>query len=191
MKIRYFVLLVFVMIVTQACASSTTSNAGSPADQPQMQPATETQMPDSPQPVVETSLPSSGSVTVVEATGDVATLPVSTSSENTGAATGSNNPIPENGITMDDNGKTFEMNVGDSFVLKLGADQYNWDVSVDNENVLHLKMGVLLVRGAQGIYDALAPGTATVRAAGDPLCRQSKPACAMPSLLFTVYVVVQ
>jgi hypothetical protein len=64
-------------------------------------------------------------------------------------------------------------------------------VTVDNENVLRREMGVLVIKGAQGIYQALAPGTATLTASGDPLCLKSRPACAMPSILFTVTVVVE
>lgn len=94
-------------------------------------------------------------------------------------------------ITMTDNGKTFSAKVGDSFLLNLGADVYNWEVSVDNQNVLALKMGVMVVKGAQGIYDVLQPGTAILTAVGDPLCRQTAPPCGMPSVLFKITVVVQ
>jgi hypothetical protein len=96
-----------------------------------------------------------------------------------------------NGITLEDNGKTFNLKVGDSFLLNPGTDIYDWTVTVDNENVLHLKMAVLIIRGAQGIYDALAPGTATLSAIGNPTCLQASSPCALPSILFTVTVIVR
>jgi hypothetical protein len=101
------------------------------------------------------------------------------------------NIIPENGITLDDKEKTFNIQVGDSFLLNLGGDVYDWTVTVDNENVLRMKMGVIVIKGAQGIYDALAPGTATLSATGDPKCRQSNPPCGAPSILFTITVIVE
>lgn len=83
------------------------------------------------------------------------------------------------------------MHVGDSFLLNLGTDIYNWTVNVDNQDVLHLKVGVMVIKGAQGIYEALAPGTATLTATGDPLCRHAQPPCAIPSILFSVTIVVE
>lgn len=83
------------------------------------------------------------------------------------------------------------MHVGDSFLLNLGTDIYDWTVEVESQNVLHLKVGVMVIRGAQGIYEALAPGTATLTATGNPLCLQSHPPCAIPSILFSVTIVVE
>ena len=100
---------------------------------------------------------------------------------------------PANGqknVTIDDRGKTITMNVGESFLLNLG-EIYNWDVSVSDQNVLSRVKNIAVIRGAQGVYLAHQPGTITLSATGDPACRQSKPACAMPSLLFTVTVVVK
>jgi len=100
------------------------------------------------------------------------------------------NVIPESGITFDDNGKSFTLQTGDSFLLNLGDDAYEWEVSVDNESVLQMKRGVMVIKGAQGIYDALAPGTAIVNATGNPLCLQSRPPCGLRSILFSVTIIV-
>jgi ABC-type transport system substrate-binding protein len=94
-------------------------------------------------------------------------------------------------ITMADKGKTFTFHVGDSFLLNLGGNVYDWTVTVDNQDVIALKMGVMVIRGAQGIFDALIPGTAILTATGDPLCRKSKPPCMMPTILFRITVIVQ
>lgn len=94
-------------------------------------------------------------------------------------------------IVLEDNGKTFDYQVGDSFLLNLGTDVYDWTVTVDNQNVIALKMGVAVIQGAQGTFDALSAGTATLSASGDPLCRKVSPPCGMPTILFRVTVVVK
>ena len=119
-------------------------------------------------PEVSTTLPESGAPQLAGAPGE------------TSAST----------ITLGDNGKTFTYHVGDSFLLNLGGDVYDWTVSVDNQSVIALKVGVMVVKGAQGIYDVLAPGTAVLTAAGEPQCLKANPPCKIPSVLFRVTVVV-
>ena len=84
--------------------------------------------------------------------------------------------------TIMDNGKTFSMKVGD--FLKLKLDQgYDWSgVSVSDPGVLG---------GAQDAYKALAGGTSTLTAFGDPKCLKSTPPCGMPSIMFSITVIVQ
>ena len=93
-------------------------------------------------------------------------------------------------ITLDNQGQTINMTVGQNFLLKLGED-YTWDVTVSDENVLSRVRNIAVVRGAQGIYDANQAGTATLTAAGDPVCRQAQPACGAPSIQFVITVVVK
>ena len=108
--------------------------------------------------------------------------------------TGTSAVIPLSGgqtvVTLDDQGKRIQMEAGQSFLLKLG-EVYAWEVTVSDQNVVSRVRNIAVVRGAQGVYNALQAGTATLTATGDPQCRQSKPACGMPSLLFTVTVVVK
>ena len=94
-------------------------------------------------------------------------------------------------ITINDNGRTVKLKAGDTFLLNLGSDIYDWEVSIDHQDVLHLKMGILVIQGAQGLYEGLSPGTATLSASGNPHCLNSKPACMMPSILFSITVIVQ
>jgi len=98
---------------------------------------------------------------------------------------------PTNGITLEDNGKTFLIHRRDSFLLNLGMDVYDWTVDIDNQNILSRVKNVMVIRGAQGIYAANNPGQAILTAVGDPLCRNSVPVCAAPSLLFKIIVIVQ
>ena len=89
-----------------------------------------------------------------------------------------------------DQGKTITMNTGDSFLLQLG-DVYTWDISISDQAILSRVMNIAVIKGAQGVYIAHQPGTVTLIAAGDPLCRQSQPPCMMPSIAFKVTVVVK
>lgn len=93
-------------------------------------------------------------------------------------------------ITLDDQGKTLSLTVGDSFLLKLG-DQYTWDVTISDQNVVSRVKNIAVVRGAQGVYNTTQSGTVTLSAAGDPPCRQSQPPCAMPSIQFMITIVVK
>jgi hypothetical protein len=93
-------------------------------------------------------------------------------------------------VTLDDQGKTINMSVGDNFLLKLG-EQYTWEVDISDQNVLSRVKNIMVIRGAQGVYDALQPGTVTLSAMGDPQCRQSQPPCEMPSIQFMITVVVK
>jgi len=84
--------------------------------------------------------------------------------------------------TMADNGKTFVMNIGDK--LRLSLDYcYDWSTISDFNPAV-------LVGAADG-YFAFASGTTTLTMIGDPGCLNSTPPCAMPSIMFTITVVVQ
>jgi hypothetical protein len=73
-------------------------------------------------------------------------------------------------ITPDDNGQTFHIQTGDRVVVKMGTD-LNWTVDVDPPGILVPVPGVgTLVRGVQGIYAAVQPGTVTLTATGRPNC---------------------
>jgi predicted secreted protein len=96
----------------------------------------------------------------------------------------------QNVVTLADSGKTITLKVGENFLLKLGND-YTWNINVSDESVISRVKNVMVILGAQGIYDALKPGTAVLSATGDPQCRQATPACAAPSIQFSVTVVVQ
>jgi len=99
--------------------------------------------------------------------------------------------IPANGITLGDNGKTYILQTGESVLLNLGMDTYNWTITIDNQNVLSRVRNIMVIRGAQGVYQANSIGKAVLSAEGDPLCRNSTPACMAPSIMFTVTIIVQ
>ncbi|MGB8215841.1 MAG: hypothetical protein WCE94_00915 [Candidatus Methanoperedens sp.] len=92
-------------------------------------------------------------------------------------------------ITLDDDQKTITLQVDETFLLNLG-EGYDWNISIDDQTIISREVNVMVIRGAQGIYRAHKPGSATLTAVGDPLCRKSIPACGAPSRLFRLSVVV-
>lgn len=100
-------------------------------------------------------------------------------------------PWGGNLITLADNGSTYWMHPGQHFLLELGADAFQWSVSIDNPDVLRQVPSLVLTRGTLGVYEALHPGQAHLTAVGDPFCRDSQPPCMAPSVIFRLTVAVQ
>lgn len=93
-------------------------------------------------------------------------------------------------VTLENQGQTISLRVGESFMLKLG-EGYFWQVNIGDPTVLERVNNVPLEQGAQGVYRALRVGSINLQATGDPLCLQAQPACGMPSILVEMMVVVQ
>lgn len=94
-------------------------------------------------------------------------------------------------VALEDNGKTFILQPGERILLNLGMEPFKWTVTVDDQDVLSRVPNILVIAGTQGVYEAHHPGLANLTAAGDPLCRSSKPMCMMPSMIFQITVIVQ
>jgi len=143
----------------------------------------------------DSGVPAVGSTPSNEISGPVVETVMPANGPGSGGEAGGETPVSDSAgsseIGFNDNGKTFHFHVGDSFLLNLGADVYDWSVTVDNQDVFRMKMGVMVIKGAQGIFEALQPGTATLTAGGDPRCRQVVPPCGMPTILFRVTLVVE
>jgi hypothetical protein len=60
-------------------------------------------------------------------------------------------------VTLSDDGQTIRLHVGDSFLLKLG-EGYDWAVTIDDQTVVSRVMNVMVIRGAQGLYQAKRTG---------------------------------
>ena len=99
-------------------------------------------------------------------------------------------PGQERQVTLDDDGKTINLKVGERFLLYLG-EGYTWNVIIGDPNVIGQVVGVMTIRGSQGLFEARQVGTTTLVADGEPACAQSTPPCEMPSRLFQVQIVVQ
>ena len=93
-------------------------------------------------------------------------------------------------ITLNDNGTTLKLKTGQRFLLQLG-ETYDWQLIIADQSVVSRVKNVMVIRGAQGLFDALNPGQSEVSAMGDPVCRGQKPACAQPSVLFRLTVIVE
>lgn len=92
-------------------------------------------------------------------------------------------------VTLADDGTTLHLQAGERFLLKLGED-YDWTVTVADQSVVSRVVNIMVVRGAQGVYEAHQAGSTTLTAAGDPVCRQAQPPCAAPSRDFRLEIVV-
>jgi len=93
-------------------------------------------------------------------------------------------------ITLADRDKTITLAPGESFLLKLG-EAYTWEITISDQSVISQVKGIAVTSEIQGVYEALKTGAVTLAATGDPLCRQSRPACMMPSILFEITIVVK
>ena len=93
-------------------------------------------------------------------------------------------------VTLADDGQTIRLYPSESFLLKLG-EGYDWAVDIADQSVVSRVMNVMVIRGAQGLYQARRTGQTMLTATGDPSCRQAQPPCAMPSRLFRLQIVVQ
>jgi hypothetical protein len=92
-------------------------------------------------------------------------------------------------VTRDDNQRTIHLAVGETFTLQLGQ-LYNWTVQIADERVLARVADRGAGPDAQGVYRALAPGQTLLEAQGDPVCWSATPACMLPSIAFSVRIVV-
>ena len=92
-------------------------------------------------------------------------------------------------VTLADDGTTVTLRVGERFLLMLG-EEYEWMVTSSDEAVVGRVLNILVVRGAQGVYEARKAGRATLSAVGDPPCRKSQPPCAAPSRNFRLEMIV-
>jgi hypothetical protein len=127
--------------------------------------------------------PAPSAVATPVATPAVTTVPIRT-------------PIPSAGqpaaaplvVTAADNGTTLHLAVGQQLLLDLGS-AVDWAVTVADQRVVGRVIGVLVIRGAQGIYEARTAGTTLLSAIGSPPC-PSGGACPLFRLGFRLTIVV-
>ncbi len=91
-------------------------------------------------------------------------------------------------ITRADDGKTHALRVGDRFLLNLG-DEFNWTVNVADPAVVQRVPNILVIRGAQGIYEAERVGETDLTATGTMNCPPGQP-CPALAVLFRVHISV-
>src|SRR3989337_659694 len=71
--------------------------------------------------------------------------------------------------------------------VKLG-EEHMWNVEIDNDDIVSRVKNIAAIRGAQGVYEAKMPGSATLSASGDLPCREEVPPCAAPTILFKIQI---
>ncbi len=96
-------------------------------------------------------------------------------------------PVPSR-VTLADAGRTFRMRPGQRFALVLGGPPPNWRVTVSDTAVLQRVPNVMVVRGAQGIYQARQAGSAVLSAVSHYACESAHPACLTADRLFRVTI---
>jgi len=90
-------------------------------------------------------------------------------------------------VTIADDGTTLHLAVGQQFLLDLGSG-VDWTMRVADEQVVGRVTSVPLPAGDQGIYEARAPGTTVLSAAGSPHCTSGL--CPFFRLGFSVTITV-
>lgn len=143
-----------------------------------------------------TTAGSAGTASVTAA--PVATLPLPTATAPpiatataTPAPTSTATPGPSSrSVTLADNGSTIRMRPGDRVLLNLG-DTYQWSPTVDDQSALRRVVNITVIRGAQGVYEAVGVGPTDLSATGDLPCHSATPPCLAPSLLFRMHVIVE
>jgi len=86
-------------------------------------------------------------------------------------------------VTHEQNNQAISLKKGQRFLLKLG-DSHDWSVDISNQTVVSRVMNVMVIRGAQGLYQAHNIGTTTLTDTGDPVCYKETPRCLTPSIVF-------
>jgi len=92
-------------------------------------------------------------------------------------------------VTLEDDGKTIVLKAGEEFLLKLG-ENFEWDIQIDDQSVVSRVPYIMVVRGAQGVYESHQEGHAVLTGVGNPLCLYSDPPCKIHSILFTLEIQV-
>ncbi len=91
-------------------------------------------------------------------------------------------------VKQADNGTTLRLAVGQELLLDLGSN-LDWAPTVADQNVVSRVIGVLVIQGAQGIYEARAPGTTVLSAIGSPHCTSG--VCPLYRVAFQVTITVR
>jgi hypothetical protein len=92
-------------------------------------------------------------------------------------------------VTLADNGKTITLQVGQEFLLYLTLSQMQWDVTIENQDVVSRVMNLMPINGAQGIFKANKPGQTNLSAVGTMVCPAGQ-MCPMLAMGFHIIIVV-
>jgi hypothetical protein len=141
-------------------------------------------------PAAATSTPALGIDLRVPATRAPRSSPVRAAAAPTPSGAVAASPSASATVTLADDGRTVTLQPGQRALISLG-DNLDWTLQVDDESIVSRVPGVTVERGAQAMYQANRVGQTALSATGDPACRKAQPACAQPSRMFRVTIVVQ
>ena len=86
-------------------------------------------------------------------------------------------------VTLEQNNKAISIKKGQNFLLNLG-NFYDWSIDIQNQTVVSKVTNLMVIKGAQGQYQAHNVGETILTATGDPVCYKETPRCLAPSILF-------
>ena len=176
-----------IRLITALILAAFLAGCAAPSEPAPILPSATASPPNLPKPTPDSTLAPAVSYGSGDPTATVAATPAATEEKHTKPPeTVSETPT----ITLSDNGSTLKLKQGQRFLLQLG-EAYDWQLIVADQSVVSRVKNVMVIRGAQGLFDALNPGQSEVSAMGDPVCRSQKPACAQPSVLFRLTVIVE
>ena len=92
-------------------------------------------------------------------------------------------------VTLEQNNQEVALSKGQRFLLNLGS-SYDWSLDIKNNSIISRVPNIMVIQGAQGLFEAHDVGKTTLTATGDPLCLKYIPRCGMPSILFKLDIVV-
>lgn len=93
-------------------------------------------------------------------------------------------------ITLADQGKTINVEVGQQFLVNLGGG-YGWRVAFEELKNIVAVPTLLPILGAQGIFQPVASGTVSFKAKGVPECNKDQPPCAQTPVEFEVTIAIE
>jgi hypothetical protein len=92
--------------------------------------------------------------------------------------------------TLADNGKTVGIRMADQFLLALASD-LDWTISLSDQSVVVTVPTLIAIPGAQGLFEAVKPGTVILNGRGDRDCDKPQSPCPQGSVDFKLTMIVQ
>lgn len=93
----------------------------------------------------------------------------------------------DHGLSRAENGQAIVVHIGDDVVVAM-HDPYIYDLRVSDIAALSPHVGVMYVRGIQGVYTAKTPGTVTIALVPRPNASPAPPAKLQSPVTFTIVI---
>lgn len=94
-------------------------------------------------------------------------------------------------VTLENKEKKISLNIGDTMLLKFGNENFDWNITVEDQKIIDRVKNVMVMSDAQGLYKAAAKGNTNFIVKGEPKCFKTAPQCALAPVSFKVNVEVK